>query len=178
MLLRKHFLAFGVLAFLSVPLWAQPAAIAVPSTVTDPLEIRLVRNKVILVDGKEQRTSADVAKPGDTLEEVATYTNKSKSTLRSLAATLPVPPSTELVMASVRPDNAKASLDGSRFESMPLKRIVRRQDGVETEQLVPLSEYRYLRWYPGDLPGDKTLTFSARFKVSGDANPAPPPSRN
>lgn len=137
----------------------------------EPLEIKLVRTKVILVGGKEVRESAATANPGEILEEVATYTNKSASMLKSLAATLPVPKNTELVEASATPGNAHASIDGKEFSSMPLKRRARRADGSESEQLVPLSEYRVLRWYVAELQPASSVVFSARFKVSNDAAP-------
>ena len=137
--------------------------------VADPLQIKLVRSKVVLENGREAMQSAVVAKPGDILEETATYSNTSKAALRSLEATLPVPANTELVMASVKPTNAKASTDGKNFSSLPLTRKVRQANGVEVEQPVPLSEYRYLRWYPGELGAEKSMSFSARFVVANSS---------
>lgn len=124
----------------------------------DPLEVKLVRNKIVLVDGKETAQSATIARPGEILEEIATYTNKSKSPIRKLEATLPIPPNTELLVASIKPGNAKASVDGRQFFALPLKRKVKQENGekgVEIEQLIPLREYKYLRWYPGELGGEK-----------------------
>ena len=134
--------------------------------VTDPLQIKLVRSKVVQDKGREVMESAATAKPGEVLEEVATYTNTSKTSLKNLEATLPVPPNTELVMASIKPAAAKASTDGKTFSTMPLMRKVKQASGVEVETPVPLSEYRYIRWYPGELAPDKPLAFSARFKVA------------
>ena len=151
------------LAFVASGAHAQPVA------APEPLEIKLVRTKVVLSGGKEIRQSASTAKPGETLEEVVTYTNRSNSALTSLEATLPVPANTELVMASIRPDTAQASIDGKNFAPMPLKRMVRRADGQESEQLVPVSDYRFLRWYPGALRPASSLVFSARFKVENEA---------
>ena len=139
---------------------------------SEPLVVTLARQKVILSDGKETLLSAEVAKPGDILEEVATYSNKSSAPLKSLQATLPIPPSTELLIASIKPAGAKASLDGNEFSNLPLKRRVKQANGVEIEQPVPISEYRYLRWYPGELLPGKSLVFTARFKVSNDSIPA------
>ena len=137
---------------------------AIAQTATSPLQIKLVRSKVVLENGVETMQSAAVAQPGEILEEVATYTNTYKSALRNVEATLPIPRNTELVMASVNPTNAKASIDGKNFSNMPLmrKQLV---NGVELEQLVPLSEYRYLRWYPGELKPERPIAFSARFRV-------------
>ncbi len=134
----------------------------------EPLLISLVRQKVVAVDGKEVMQSAEVAKPGDVLDEVATYSNKSATSVKSLQATLPIPPNTELILASIKPNGAKASTDGSEFSALPLKRKIKQANGVEIEQLVPISEYRYLRWYPGELGAGKSLVFSARFKVAND----------
>lgn len=139
-------------------------------TRSEPVDIQLTRNKVVVVDGKESLQSAATAKPGEVLEEVATYTNKSSGQVRSLVATLPVPMNTEPLLASVKPGNALASTDGKNFSPIPLKRKLKRADGVEIEQPVPLNEYRFFRWQAGDLAAGKSLVFSARFKVSNDAS--------
>ncbi len=164
----------GRLLFLiaALAVWGVHAQAAQKSTQgSEPLEIKLVRTKVTVVGGKEIRESASTARPGDILEDVATYANKSTSILKSLAATLPVPPNTELVLASATP-NAQASIDGKEFAAMPLKRKMRRADGTEGEQPVPLSEYRFLRWYVEALRPASSVAFTARFKVSNDATPA------
>ena len=161
--IRKHFISAIAIAFalaVGTPLaFAQKAA-------ADPLQIVLVRSKVVIENGREVMQSAAIAKPDDVLEDVATYTNTSKSALKSVEATLPIPPNTELVMASVKPANAKASIDGKSFSKLPLTRKVRQPNGVELEQPVPLGEYRYLRWYPGELQPGKPMSFSARFRVA------------
>lgn len=145
---------------------AQKAADDASRVVLEPLQITLVRSKVVLENGREVMLSAAIARPDEILEDVATYTNTSRSALKGVEATLPVPANTELIMASVKPSTAKASLDGKSFSKIPLTRKVRQSNGVEVEQAVPLSEYRYLRWYPGELLPDKPLSFSARFKVA------------
>ena len=146
--------------------FAQKATSDAPRRVADPLQITLVRSKVVVENGKEVMQSAAVAQPGDVLEEVATYTNTSAAALKNVEATLPIPANTELVRASVRPATAKASVDGRNFSKIPLTRKVRQPNGVEVEQPVPLSEYRYLRWFPGDLAPAKPVSFSARFVVA------------
>ena len=147
---------------------AQTSAQAPSAKSAAPVEIKLERSKVVVRDGKEVIEAAAIAKPGDVLLEVVTYTNNSKSTVRRLEATLPVPAETELLVDSVKPGSAFASIDGKIFAAMPLKRKVRSANGAEVEQVVPASAYRSLRWYPGDLPSGESLTFSARFKVSDD----------
>ena len=158
----KRVIAILVLGMMSATCLTNATAQKVSS---EPLQVKLVRSKIVLESGREVMQSAAIATPGDILEEVATYTNVSKAPLKSVEATLPIPASTELVMASIKPANAKASIDGKNFSKIPLTRKVRQANGVEVEQPVPLSEYRYLRWYPGELAPDKPISFSARFKV-------------
>ncbi len=142
----------------------------------EPLEIKLRRNKIVVVEGKESVQSAATAKPGEVLEEVATYTNNSASPLKNLVATLPVPANTELLLDSVKPGDAMASVDGANFANMPLKRKTRLANGLEGEETVPVSEYRYLRWNPVELAAEKSLVFSARFKVADTSVLTAPPA--
>lgn len=145
---------------------AQKGSVDAQRAATNPLQVKLARSKVVVESGREVFESAATAKPGDILEEVATYTNTSKSSLKGFEATLPVPGNTELVMASIKPANAKASVDGKTFAKLPLVQKVRQSNGVESEQPVPLSQYRYLRWYPGEIAAEKSMTVTARFKVA------------
>lgn len=133
---------------------------------TSPLQIKLVRTKIVVEHNQETiQSQSTLYKPGEIIEEVATYTNVSQKALKGLEATLPVPRSTELVLSSIRPGNAKASIDGKNFFNMPLVRRVPQPNGGEVDQAVPISEYRYLRWYPGELTPVNSLAFSARFRV-------------
>jgi uncharacterized repeat protein (TIGR01451 family) len=130
-----------------------------------PIETRLEARKVVrAADGQEAFAPATDAKPGDVIEYAATYRNVSRQPVRSLEATLPIPANTEFVPGSVKPAGAKASLDSRSWSDLPLKRKVRR-DGREVEEQVPVREYRYLRWFPGELGGDKSMTFTARVRV-------------
>ena len=83
---------------------------------------------------------------------------------------LPIPANTEYVAGSAKPGAAKASVDAHAFGALPLKRRVVR-DGKEVEESVPLREYRYLRWYPGELAADQSVSFTARVKVLEDTGP-------
>jgi len=130
-----------------------------------PIETRLeARTVVRAADGKESFAPATAAKPGDVIEYAATYRNLSRQPVRNLEATLPIPSNTEFVPGSAKPAAAKASLDSRTWGDMPLKRKVLR-DGREVEEQVPFREYRYLRWYPGELGGEKSMTFTARVRV-------------
>ncbi len=152
---------------------AKPAAKAGAGRAAEPLTIKLERKKVTQADGKELLVNAAEAKPGDVIEETATYTNTSKKNLRA-DATLPVPQYTELIVASVKPSNVLASIDGTTFSPMPLKRKVKQANGVVLEQIVPVIEYRFLRWKGVDLGPEKIFVVSARFRLyDNTANKAP-----
>ena len=147
----------GIVAILAAaPLQAQQSS---------PIETRLEARKVVrAADGSESFAPATAAKPGDVIEYVATYRNVTRQPVRNLEATLPIPGNTEFVPGSPKPAAAKASVDSRSWADMPLKRKAMR-DGREIEEPVPVREYRYLRWYPGELAGDKTMTFTARVRV-------------
>jgi uncharacterized repeat protein (TIGR01451 family) len=130
-----------------------------------PLETKIEQRKVVrAADGAESLVAAEAVKPGDVIEYTVTYRNTGKAGLSKLEATLPIPSETELVAGSARPANAKASTDSRTFADMPLKRTVKR-NGVDVTEDVPLREYRALRWYPGDLAGEKSLSYTARVRV-------------
>lgn len=162
----KVFLKFAAVA-------AGFGMVAIPALAQDrALESRLEARKVVVAaDGKENLTGADAARPGDVIEYVATYRNTTRSPIRNVVATLPIPQNTELVAGSPRPVGARASLDGRAFAAMPLKRKVVR-DGREIEEQVPLREYRALRWSPGPIDAGQSVTYAARVRVLDDGPPA------
>lgn len=180
-MLIKATLATLVLLAYTCTANAQPASskapekpgfsLAAPKTESaEAVDIKLVRRKVSLVDANEIFQDASTAKPGEILEESATYTNKSKIVVSKLEVTLPIPFGTGFMADSTKPAAAlvRASTDGINFQTIPLKRKVKLASGVEIEQAVPLNEYRFLRWYPGELAAGKSLTYSARFKIVED----------
>lgn len=116
--------------------------------------------------GHEVMTSAEHAKPGDVIEYRATYRNQGNSSVRSLDATLPIPSGTEYLAHSALPAPELASLDGRRFEPLPLLRRVRLADGREVTREVPPSEYRWLRWSLGTLAPRDQRSVRARVRVS------------
>jgi hypothetical protein len=156
------------------PAPSQPANAAksakAPTNVVDPIDIKLERKKVTVAEGKEVLVPATTAKPGEVIEETATYTNPSKKNIRRVEATLPVPQFTEPVLGSITPANVKASTDGMTFAEIPLKRKVRQPNGVVLEQAVPLSEYRFLRWSAIELAPEKKFVASARFRLVNGVN--------
>jgi uncharacterized repeat protein (TIGR01451 family) len=147
--------AAAMLVIAALPLHAQTAAV----------ESTLEARKVVRgADGSESFASAEVAKPGDVIEYVATYRNTTRETIRNLEATLPIPAHTELIPGSVLPSAARASLDAREFASLPLKRKTIR-DGREVEEAVAYREYRSLRWAPVNLGAQMSVTYTARVKV-------------
>jgi uncharacterized repeat protein (TIGR01451 family) len=149
--------------------WA--AAQAAYAQSNGAVETRLEAHKVErAADGRETLGAAQAARPGDVIEYAATYRNTGKQPVRNLEATLPIPANTEYLEGSAQPAQAKASVDAHAFGALPLKRHVVR-DGKPVEEVVPLREYRYLRWYPGELEPGKSVTFTARVKVIEEATP-------
>ncbi len=127
-------------------------------------------------DKKERLTEARTARPGDVIEYQVTYANKGKTSVRDLAATLPIPADTELLRNTSKPATAKASIGDGRFLSIPLKRKVKLPSGKEEEIEIPFSEYRALQWSLGELAAGKSVVVSARVRVSDAPNTAPAPA--
>lgn len=143
-------------------------ALADVNTAANPaLEAKLVGYKVTQnADRKEVLTLADKVAPGDLLKYQVVYQNNGKSVLSKIKATLPLPLGTTYEAGSAKPANATASLNGIDFAVMPLKRMVKKSDGKLEEQLIPLSEYRALRWDLGDLAQKNKVEVSARARVN------------
>ncbi len=132
------------------------------------LSIKLEQQKIVVLQGKEARESADNAKPGDTVEYVAEYANKGSKPITELNAIIPVPAGMEYLPATAKPALVQASLNGEKYEAVPLKRKVKLADGKEVEQLVPYKEYRFVRWTAGDLAPGASLKYSLRAKLQAN----------
>jgi len=130
------------------------------------VSVVLTADRIVTVNGKETRNTADQARPGDVIEYRAIYTNTGAGAVKQLAATLPVPNGMEYLPRTAAPTRLEASLDGRTFAPVPLKRRVRLQDGREVEREVPTSEYRYLRWALGTLDVEQARTVAARMRVN------------
>lgn len=154
-------LFFGVLGI--SPASAQTAVSPAPKVVEAKLAVFHVGKNA---EGKEALLAAEKAAPGDTLEYQTVYQNNSKSAVKALAATLPLPAGLAYVAGSAKPGNPQASVDGNTFAAMPLKTMVKAPSGKLEEKLVPYSEYRALRWNLDDLPANEKVTVSARALVS------------
>lgn len=146
--------SFGFNLLLSFALSSGFATVALADATVDnsALEAKLIGFKVTQnAERKEVLARADKVAPGDLLKYQVVYQNNGNSVLSKIKATLPLPLGTTYEAGSAKPANATASLNGSDFAVMPLKRMVKKSDGKLEEQLVPLSEYRALRWDLGEL---------------------------
>jgi uncharacterized repeat protein (TIGR01451 family) len=131
---------------------------AAPADKKDAVQIKLESFKVTVKDGKEVLGDGSQAKPGDVLEYRAIYKNVSKSPVRNLAATLPVPAAMEYVAQTANPVGAEATTDKKNFAPVPLLRA--------NKEPIPTKEYRALRWHVATLAADQSFVVSARMKVS------------
>lgn len=141
------------------------AMLALSLSVKAEVKVTLVANKIVKSNGAEVKQSGETAKPGDTIQYAAEYRNTDKTSVRNVVATLPVPAGMEYVPDTETPRPALASTDGMHFSAIPLKRTVRNASGQSTEELVPYSEYRTLRWNLGEISGGGSKTVVARVKV-------------
>lgn len=106
-------------------------------------------------------------RPGDVVEYEARYVNSTRRKAEDVQLTLPVPAGgmQYLPQATSATPVHSASVDGVRFEPVPLRRAVKRADGLLQIQEVPLSEYRFLRWNLGDLPAGAHRAVRARMQL-------------
>jgi uncharacterized repeat protein (TIGR01451 family) len=158
---------FLALAMHSGFTYAEQAADATQVKKQEPLTITLTAQKVTKdAKGKEVFSKADKVKPGDVVEYSASYANVSAGDLNGVVANLPVPKGMDYIEGTVDPVTATASVDGLKFEALPLKRIVKDKTGKEVTQLVPVSEYRMFRWSLGEIKAGKVATVLARMRVA------------
>ncbi|HEV2987681.1 MAG TPA: hypothetical protein VG759_04520 [Candidatus Angelobacter sp.] len=129
------------------------------------VKVALTASKITKVDGTEKKEPGDKAKPGDVIEYVAEYKNSDKKPVQDVVATLPVPAGMEYVPSTAEPGQLMASTSDGKYAPAPLKRAVRGADGKVTQELVPYSEYRSLRWNLGVMAGGTSKTVRARMKV-------------
>lgn len=153
-------------------------SVTVNAVTSDPIQASLARKKIITKAGIETSENADVVKPGDVIEESVTYSNVSDKSISQFVAQLPVPSNTELIVNSLKPSAAFASIDGAQYAAIPLKRgaakASKSNNAPAVPVPVPISEYRYLRWAQNEIKPGKSLTVSARFRVlSSDLNIQP-----
>jgi uncharacterized repeat protein (TIGR01451 family) len=149
----------------STTAWIAMIALSLCLPLLAEVKVVLTANKIVVVNGAEQRQPADKAKPGDIIEYVAEYRNTAKSSVSNVIATLPVPSGMEYIPDTADPAQVMASTDEHNYAPVPLKRNVRGADGKMVEQQVPFSEYRSLRWKLGEIQGEAGKSVKARMKV-------------
>jgi hypothetical protein len=113
-------------------------------------------------EGKEVLEPGDKAKPGELLEYQAVYTNTGEEGVTGLEARLPIPKEMVYAAGTADPVAVKASLDGKKFEKVPLMREVKLPDGKMEMREVPYEEYRFLFWDLGRLDPKQSITARAR----------------
>lgn len=148
--------ALAALALVSSALVARAAA---------PLESALEAARIVVVDGREVEQPVSSVKPGDTLKYHARYRNTGATPLAQVAATLPIPAGTQIVLGNSAREGAQASLDGVRFQPMPLTRRVRNAEGQWQTVAVPLAEYKAVRWPARTLAAGEGFDVSLRVQV-------------
>jgi uncharacterized repeat protein (TIGR01451 family) len=161
----KRFCRPGIAGVVLLAACAALPMSALAQTQSDVAVELTVEQVIVSPDGKETLASAEKTKPGDTLLYTANHRNVSKFPVQRVQANLPIPAGMEYLADTARPDGAKASTDGVHFFPMPLKRMVKVPDGTEREELVPLSEYRKLRWDIGSIEPGQSAVVSARVRV-------------
>ena len=118
-------------------------------------------------EARERLQPLQQVRPGDVIEYEARYVNGTAKAAQGVLLTLPVPAGGIRylpVPGSATPVQT-ASLDGVRFEPVPLRRAVLRPDGRRVMEDVPLADYRFLRWNLGDLPAGAQRSVRARMQV-------------
>lgn len=143
------------------------AALALPVIASAEVIANLTARKVMSAPGGGPAYQpADKASPGDVIEYQAVYTNQGKSPVQNLVPTMPIPSGMEYIPGSAKPAQVMASLDGKKFEAVPLKRMVTLPNGKQELREVPYEEYRFVRWAGSDMTAGGNTIVSARTKMS------------
>jgi hypothetical protein len=155
-----------------------PATASASARVEAPILVTLTQFKVGQdASGKPALLDAKVVLPGDVLEYRAIYKNQSTLPL-SVAATLPVPEALEYLGDSATGKSGESSrmahtvaLKDSQFSAEPLMRKKVGADGATVTQVVPTSEYRYVRWNLEKLAPGASAEVTLRAKVLQNQEP-------
>lgn len=153
----------AILTIFLLQLGCTQVAFAADNNVT----VALHAFKVVATNNGTKLVATTEAMPGDTIEYQVTYSNVGTRPARDVLALLPVPQGgVSYVADSALPAAVQASVDGTTFAPMPLKRVVKR-DGKQITEIVPVSEYRFLRWKLGEIPPGVSTTVSSRMRLDG-----------
>lgn len=143
---------------------AQTKPVATIATLKSELKVFLVSKDA---KGNEKLVPTDSAPPAAVLEYQATYTNLTKNSLTDLQFDLPIPNGTQFQKEGLFPLKAKASsmISGIVFADMPLTKVVKDTQNKDKVVLVPLADYKILRWSLAELAAGKSMTVKARVTV-------------
>ncbi len=149
-----------LLAFVGMPVHAAPE----PQVVLQAWQVQRVVEQGV---ARERLQPLQKIRPGDVIEYEARYVNSVIKPVHDVQVTLPVPDGGLQYLPGGEGATPvySASLDGVKFERVPLRREVRLPDGRRGMEEVPLSEYRYLRWNLGDLPAGGQRAVRARMQL-------------
>ena len=125
----------------------------------EALSVNLQAKQIVTENGKQVLKTVNRANSGDVIQYQAIYRNNIQKPMTDLALTLPVP-ANMVYVSSISPAPTQASLDGKKFENLP---ILRKVNGKMVE--VPVSQYRALRWIVKTLPAQQSTTVSLNAKV-------------
>lgn len=114
---------------------------------------------MVVQDGTSLVKPIKKATTGDVVQYSATYRNNINKPMTDVAITLPIP-ANMIYTGIAKPDAALASLDGKKFDPIPLKRVV----NSKLVEILP-SEYRALRWIVKTLAPQKSATVTMNAKV-------------
>lgn len=138
---------------------------SLPAREKKDLDIVLSARKVVSDQaGREMLVEADAA-PGDVVEYRAIFVNTGAKPLRHVEPTLPIPDGMEYLPDADLSTPQLASLDGRKFEPVPLILEHKLERGIEVFIEVPPSAYRALRWQVRELAPGETVTVTARARV-------------
>ena len=125
----------------------------------EALSVNLQAKQIVTENGKQVLKTVNRANSGDIIQYQAIYRNNIQKPMTDLALTLPVP-ANMVYVGSSSPAPTQASLDGKKFENLP---IMRKVNGKMVE--VPVSQYRAVRWIVKTLPAQQSTTVSINTKV-------------
>lgn len=156
MIQKSHNLKIAKTLALSTVLGLSLANIA---HAAEALSVNLQAKQIVTENGKQVLKTVNRAKSGDVIQYQAIYRNNIQKPMTNVALTIPVPASMVYVSSS-SPAPVQASLDGKKFENLP---ILRKVNGKMVE--VPASQYRAVRWIVKTLPAQQSATVSINTKV-------------
>ena len=156
MIQKSHNLKIAKTLALSTVLGLSLANIA---HAAEALSVNLQAKQIVTENGKQVLKTVNRANSGDVIQYQAIYRNNIQKPMTNVALTIPVPASMVYVSSS-SPAPIQASLDGKKFENLP---IMRKVNGKMVE--VPASQYRAVRWIVKTLPAQQSTTVSINTKV-------------